>query len=1043
MDSETNRGPGEAPPVLLRERLVGIALFLLTFAFFFVKAPSYAVPGRSAGILVTFTGMDPFGPLVRPFWTGLMHLLAFLPIRNLGAAANIVSALLGATVCWLLYSIVRLMPYIRLFRRKGRRQMERDQRMVAGIMAALFAASSFQLMTVSTRADYMVLDMVAMLLPFLPAMIYLQRQQPSLLLISCLFFGLGLVEYPGMAFILPGFVAWWLYLLWKSEWPKTSTLVLAGCLLASGLLVLLLYILAFTGSQAAILRELTGGTAALIEFIRLYYSQLVQGVPKVGWMLIFGVNLLPFYLVVVREMEAPTEKLSALGAYAFRLVLILLAVATLLRLPGSPDHLLGGRVFLLAPLLVVAGWSGFLVGYHYGLFMQKNKAWAAYALVALWSVLILFAGVRHAGQTRTAPLEPVVEFAQHVVEHLDGRIFLVTEGQLDSSLRLAARRAGVAAHLINLRFGQSLPHARYHASLFQDDELKNLALLGTEALLRGWMARDAAAADQIAVLAYPAPVETRGLRAFPTGLFYVMRPEDGTFDRGAAFRRVEPLWERWPRQAPREEDTDAAARFALESTFRWLSRQANDLGVLLEEADFSESAQIAYRRSIEYWEDNASATLNLLDLSRRTGRQDSIPELREILRAQAERARTSFQMEHLNRFCGQIRRPLGMLQELSALGVAAETQREEIAEELDADDMGALLVMARIHLQEGDLDESMGLFRRVLTRDRNNLDALHGIFRVSLLKQELGVAERLLQQMEQIAGDTTRFLVERADWLRASGRTDEAYNFLLQASRHPWAPSYVWFSLAQLAAQREDEAVFGQAIAALERDRNYLPGMYMLGVQAQGGNRLAEARSYYDRALSLNPTHVPSLVNLLRIDYHERNAESLRRHAAALIAVDPDHAFGNYMSAYVHIDAGRTDLAEAALRRSLEQDVVPGAHNELAWILFRRNQLDEALPHALNAVALEPNVPTHQYTLGRIQWAQGERESGIASIEAALEAGGARSVHILLGATDVFLNAGRTEQAKALIELLAANRDQLSTEHRTELIALEARISMQ
>ena len=1040
LESERPRSPADTPPVLMRERIVGLTIFLLTFALFFLKAPGFAVPGRSAGIVVSFSGLDPFRPLARPFWAGLMHLLAMLPIRNLGGAANILSALLGATVCWLLYTLVRLMPYTRSFRRKGRRQIERDQRMVAGIMAALFAACSFQLMTVSTRADYMVLDMLFMLLPFLPAMLFLQRQHPSYFPLSCLLFGLALVEYPGMAFILPGFVLWWLYLLWKIQWPKVSVLVSSGCLLASGLLVLLLYILSFTGSQAAIIRDLTVGTSVLMEYIRLYYGQAIQSVPKVGWMLIFGVNLLPFFLVVVREMEAPTEKLSAIGTYSFRLVLFLLAVATLLRLPGSPDHLLGGRVFLLAPLIVVAIWSGFLVGYHYGLFKQKNKAWAAYTLVAVWSAILLFAGVRHAGQIRTAPFKPVIEFAEHVVENLDGRIFMVTEGDLDPTLRLAARQANVALHLINLRTGQSIPHGRHHAAMFQNPELKNLALLGTQALLRGWLAHDPDAASQIAVLAYPDSVEGRRLRAWPTGLFYTLIREDAIPDPGTAFRRMQPLWEQWERQDLPPGDEGAAGGPAIETTFRWLSRQANDLGIRLDEADFSESAAIAYRQALTFWEDNASATLNLIDLARRTGRQEQIPELRAMLREQAERARAAFRMEFLTRFCGQIQNPLVMLQEVTAIGMAEITQADEIAEELESDDLGALLVMGHIRLSEGNTDESLSLFRRVLNRDPNNLDAFAGLFRVAMMKQELDVAQRLLQRMENVTGDPERLDVHRAEWLRASGRENEAYNLFLQASRRPWAPSYVWFNLAQMAAQRQDEPVFAQAISALERDRNYLPGMFMLGVQAQGGRRFQEARSFFERALTLDPTHTPTLVNLLMIDYHERDAESLRRHAAALIAVDPDHPFGNYMSAYVHIDAGRMDLAEAALRRALEQDVIPGAHNELAWILFRRNELDEALPHALKSVELEPGAPTHHYTLGRIQWALDQREEGLASIEAAIEAGGIESVHILLGATDVYLNAGRTEEALSFMELLSDNRDQLSAEQRAELIALQARV---
>ena len=70
-DTESESGWG-------MEQTVGLVLFCAVFLFYGLKAPEFAVPGRWAGMLSSFFGLEPSRLPVRPLWSGLMALAARL-----------------------------------------------------------------------------------------------------------------------------------------------------------------------------------------------------------------------------------------------------------------------------------------------------------------------------------------------------------------------------------------------------------------------------------------------------------------------------------------------------------------------------------------------------------------------------------------------------------------------------------------------------------------------------------------------------------------------------------------------------------------------------------------------------------------------------------------------------------------------------------------------------------------------------------------------------------------------------------------------------
>lgn len=926
-----------------RDRRAGFVLFAAIFLYYLLLAPGFSVPGRWALVATSFSGLDPFRPVMRPVWSALVALIAGAPIANLGLALNILSSLIGAGVCWLIYAIVRRIPYARMMKRTDQDEIEQGSRRLAGVVASLFAAVSIPVIITSTRGDYAGLDILLALAAIYPLMLYLRQPRPAVVVASAALAGLALAEYPGMVFIAPGLLLLWLHRFWKQGWPSPAVVALAAVGLLAGLSSALVYSAVVLQLPVAAFREWTSLGDVLKEFGWLYYGEFRYGVPKVGWLLIFGMNILPLFLVIGKELDEPSDTFTAIGIYLFRVVLVALGVITLFNLPGAPGTIVPGRLLLLAPVIVTGVWFGFLAGYVDGVWARGRRKTARGWLRVALAAMLVTAAARHAYTTYAGPASPVAAFATEVVERLDGRTFIVTEGVLDDSLRLAARKAGLPLHCINVAHQKDPARARYYASLFDDPDLQERARRGVQPLLRAWLARDPDIAGKVAFLTAPDMAELSGLTAIPDGALYaVVGAQDEPVSPEELVDRHRAFWARWPASLDPGPDRETAGWFARLFIMRWMSRVANDLGVYLDDAGAGAHSGAAFRQALAFWPDNISATLNLLERARYDGDVDGEEALRAVLKEQGERTRGQIPPRLLYRLCGRVRDAAALLDEAAMLGRAGQDER---------------------------------------------------------------AGERIRR--------ATEMMTESVD-----------------------VPPNAWMNLAMLARSREDDELFRKAKESLVAAEDYLPGLILLGHDAMTRGELKEARGYLDRALALKPDSVGALERLLVIDYYERDADGLRKHAEALLAVIPDHALGLFSSATVHIAAGRYEQAEAPLRRALRTSDYGPAHNDLAWLLSRRGDHAAALTHARRAVELMADDKNALDTLAMVHLHLGQTAEAVAAIDRALALPGGTSAGILLNAAEIYLAAGPPGKADPVLDRLQRGRDALTEEARRRLDTL-------
>jgi tetratricopeptide (TPR) repeat protein len=142
-------------------------------------------------------------------------------------------------------------------------------------------------------------------------------------------------------------------------------------------------------------------------------------------------------------------------------------------------------------------------------------------------------------------------------------------------------------------------------------------------------------------------------------------------------------------------------------------------------------------------------------------------------------------------------------------------------------------------------------------------------------------------------------------------------------------------------------------------------GYYMLGLSAWKNGDFSKSESAFDKALSIDPRHVKSLVNLSRVLIDQKRHDDALERLTRAAEIDPDSAEVQRLLGRTYYVQGQRDEAEDAYRRALElneRDV--WSMNNLGLLLLETKRVEEALPLFVQAVELRKEVPEFHNNLG-------------------------------------------------------------------------------
>lgn len=902
---------------------VAASLCLVLFGLTTTRLP---VPEESASYLVDHLRLTPFAPMDRPIWGWIIRGLAALSPTSVVAWANGLSVVLGALCVGLLGRLVARSVTTLHFQR-----LAPGLAGMAGWTAALALATSIPFWLVSNRAHPATLGLFL----FLGALNLIQdfrlRGGMVWLWLGTLVYAVGLAELPTMMVYAPVVAGHILVMLWQKRRLSVRLVLSLLPVLLVAPLVWLISAMEYAGLPAAAWREMNGLGEAYRYGLVQYRDIILHSVPKQGWLIILFTSLLPWTIsfFTARQDEAPMISWSTAILQGLITVSV---VAILWNAPLTPWSMLGTQPLLVTPYVLIASAFAYGLVYWGSLLVPRVEVsrarWVPGLLAAVATVVCGGAAVLHRPEVSTAAAIPVSKLAAAMLDHVQGRDFVVSSGLLSSPLRLEARRQNRSITLVDLPLSDLSGYRRYLASLFRGERQKSLALAGLAPVLVEWLDTGTDAVERLALQVTPDIWLSEGYEPLPLGSAYLGTRSLTTADVERVRSVAQAFWPEaqiwlaeWQRLLPRQK-TQARALAA------YFARVANDTGVFFEHAGYREEARKAYAQARMLDADNVSAAANLVVLGQAAGWTGIDVEEADLALAVAPRDRSfhavAARFGHLRRReAAQLVGTAGLSSDAPAEADAAwnaavagylkgerlETRRRVeklIAERPEFDP--AWILLATLAYEQGDEATLQKCVRQMRTvrrewpeltvllgrqaLDRQDLTAAREFFEraaqlrpgdmpiLELLLQldlrerdirrgEARVRQILAQQPGNVAGQLGLAII-----LRTQGRDDLAADTLkrvLEIQRHPVALSELAVLKLKSGQVPEAQALAEEAVAQGGR---LASSHEALGLVHQQQGKLDQALDDYSRALALDAHRLSARVHLALALYRSGQVEN-------------------------------------------------------------------------------------------------------------------------------------------------------------------------
>ncbi len=1001
-----------------------------------------ASPGASSALLVSNLGLFPRLSPISPVWSLLARGVATVAGEHAVAALNALSALCAAVAVALLYSLMRQGVFFFTDAYAITAGRRRVAAVLAGGAAALCLAFCIPFWAVANRAHPMAFDVLLVLLLARLFVAYAEAGQRGAIWGFALLYGIGVAEFATLIVLGPVFGLALLFVMWKREALRPGRVAGVAVAFMLGLTMYGVAAWDFHETPGYVLRGYGSFGQVLRHMWRDQFFLIARSLPREGWLVVLIVTVAPWATMFATARRALNDERDW-GIYILHALMTVLVVAVVLNTPLAPWAMLGWHRLLVTPYVLTAMVFGYLVAFWFLLSGDRRDAefglnLSLLRLLAGWAGLLALLGLalwvpwHNAPHASTRESRPVNALADSVVESLDGRTWLITDGMLDHHLLLAARRQGVPLRLVNMMAGGSALYLDYVAEYFEDIRLKNLAKLSLPALLREWLKPDGGAYGDVAALAYPDLWQQFGLVSVPHRLVF-FGTDTGEVDAEALIRSHERFWPEFDAWLTETEDADRWTRWARGRA----GMAANELGVLLEDQAHDTAAFRAYQTARRLDADNVSALLNMIAMVNSGRAEDPQGEVAAALRTLEEGLEQKYQIWMLSQLYGTVRSPeafaqLGWTWAYSGRpGLALAQMERAVALMPDEPTTRMQGLMADLLVMDNRPLESETLYKALLLEDAGDVHALQGLMRLALRRQDYEAAETYRLQAAQSGLAPVQAVLLQALIETVSGQYAVARERMEQLLQDDRRLLHGWVLLAEIGFAVQDERLLDQALRRLEgiEGARGLHGAVIRARRALGRNDLAAAADFFEMALLQRPGERRMIEMLLRLDLSLGRAGSIRRHVLTLLQEDPGHALALYVRGSLQIAAGEHALAEDSLRRSLHRERLPMALNDLAWLLQARGAYDEAEALVNEALSISEKQPAAWDTKGVILLRTGRTAEAEAALGRALAlTDNNPTVHLHMG--EVQLALGKIEPLRRIVEMIEPHRERLPERER-------------
>ena len=1017
---------------------------------YFASLAGYAFPGESAQLMVYWKGLDVPDVPVYP-------LMAFF--AKLLGGGNLIAPVCGVVSAVLMFLLVSAFIAGRVTGEATESQKTTDS-LVAAFAATFVFVLTPAVRSAATHLEPRLFDFTWALAAFALSLPFLRLKAAPWLFAALLgaMTGLGVCDTALFLMLSPFYIALVVFVSTAAGRKPYLPLFL---LLASFFVT----VLVFLGRV----------DIEVADFLKGVANEMSSYTAAPGWMFIAFFATLPFVTALFSSARAFSES-PGVVQWTFHVAMTfvaILSVATQL----SPSAIMApyGR-FPVTTSAYAAVLCGYLMAYwwHHRKSAVALVAGGIFAFVLVvtccWN-LFTFDGERGA-------------FADHVarkiVEDLGDRRWFVSDGTLDSHVKLVAAESDKDVHVVALSRDLDEKYLSRLADVVREEgvggdrngELQLSLTLGVLPFLQDWFAADPEAAKGVAIWGAPDIWYSANITPVPEFLFFgcdEKRVPDWT--AWAAFDKILDAPKGWGSYHDRKvTDPIDRLRFALR---RHLGFVANNRGVWLQDKHRDDDAWKMYELVLnEIDHDNICSIFNEVGMvgAKHPQAVAKQRDLERMLRAAVDDTNRRYILWRLGAYYGYIRSPeifirLGHAWARSGRPGDALSQIRRAIDFVPTDKRAVLLnMMAALYASDNNQKQSRQIYESLLSKNSRDHDALIGMMRLELLDGNSAKALEYLQRAAESSGDGKRAKIELAMVAMMKNNLAEAKNLVKKATDSDPKDLQCWSLLAAVTIQQIDAEKDAKKRAELQKDLEnvILPtmekqsgGVHDYYIQAtrgfvllkKGEEKRREARDAFLAASKARPDVAATQNLVLGLDISMDDKDGAETHAKDVLRRNRSAPLANYVMGSLALGRGEIDDAVMYLRKAADaQQPVPLALNDIAEALRRRRDYAEAERYARKAVKAAPSLYVAWETLGAVLMDQGtnldEAESCIrkACDLSKSKNGREADIRMLISLARVQIKRGDKQHAKISVRKVQSRIDELSAFERREFEEVKKRV---
>lgn len=1024
---------------------------------YFATMSAAPFPGESAAFVSVAAGVEPSTSPQNPLWFMLAGLVVALPLGTAALKLNLLSVICGGLAVGFAFRVVSNLMHRIVDAESTNDPVGRRLAWVAGAVTSLFLTFCTPFWSVSNRAHTASLDILLLLIIVQLCIRYERSLMLRDLCLALFVFGLAMAEFATVVLFLPFLLLFVLLVLWiHNEW-RAGTIVAVTAAFLAGLSLYLIAAWRFVGSDLhAVQWPVPGFWEVLLHLMHIQHGLIMRSLPQTSWLLIILVTIVPWLAMLAvsrRAMNASPEP----GQILLHLVMTVISGLVLFSSHFEPFYRLGLGRQLVTPFLLSAMVFGYLAAYWCFMFGQvaSGPRWGSAGLggkverivCGVFLTVVAVAGLANVEVADARGARIIHAYARHVVDGMGERDWLITRGEIDGNLKLAAQERGKPINVVNLGLHANDLFLRYIARKMENPELYPLADVGLVPLLSAWFNGSTSVVERVLIMADPDLWGLAQRRAVPrAGLYHGVRTL-GELSGETLMGEARVFWDEvvGPLKSVGAGSSKAAPVAIV--LLRELSRQANNLGVILEDLNRPADAYVAYVMADTLVTNNVSSMLNRFAMIEAGYRAADAVELKRRLKEFTENVRNDDErtMAALAGKYGWLRSPasfasMGLAWSRmghAGLALAGVQQAIDLGGTNRSDLQG---MMAGLYLAQARPDESERIYLDMLTHNPDDGSPYLELARIAAARGDVALCAERLDRAERTGVAKAQLLPERASLFLAQGKVPEAEAALSEtlAIDTNSVRALTLQAVLRVRQGKLDE-VKKKLIPRLLALRQLFAVQTLKAEIAMREGDVIRARQELERAHDLAPNHLPVLEMLVSLDFSEGRRDDAAVHVKRLLSIVPTHSMGNYVLGKLQIERGEYALAELSLRRSLEGRRVFATLNDLAWVLLRRGDYAEAERLVREAMERAPRVAAVHDTLGLIYKEQGRSAEAETAFEKALSLAPG-SPGALLHLAELYVEQEKRNDALAIVADLEERRSELSSDQQDDLRQLARKL---